>query len=216
MVVGSRWSMLDRHKVRNVVAVGSLVALAAALSACGVSSETSTERLSGDEATPTASSGTGGGDTSDAASVCTPYLGGLTLATLAPVKIQCPSGYGLRDSSKALPVAGRFTNDDELVKAYCVTLSSSSSPAAPPSAPTTNPPKLSLGPNVIDFESNDVVAYAYDANAGAPSLYRRSTELWLRTLSDSCTGSAPTLASVAFVIPKHTEVNEQTCSRSCR
>lgn len=210
MIVRLRWSTSDHHQVwRNVVGA-SLVALVTVLSGCGVSAETSSVDRVADEAEPSPAPSSGG--TNDPTS-CAPTVSGLTLTSLAPVKVQCPTGFNLRDSSKALPIAGRFTTDEELVNAYCVAKSTTT-----PSSPSLSPPKLSQPLAAIDFEANDVVAYAYDANAGSPSLYRRGSgeELWLRTVSDTCTAVNPTLASVAFVIPKRADVHEQTCSRSCR
>lgn len=136
---------------------------------------------------------------------CTPEVVGLSPAASTPLTIRCPSGYGLRDPRSTLPLSGRFTNEDELKKAFCVENAGREySIARTPSDP------------IVDFETNDVVVYVYDARAGRPVLYRRGEELWLRVSIDSCTGDAPELANLAFAVPKQKEINEQTCATSCR
>jgi len=140
-------------------------------------------------------------------------------AEIAPIEIDCPRGYTHRKSLAALPIAGRFTNSRELTEAFCIAesdMGADASDADEKGAAVAAP----LPPSVesaIDFATNDVIAYAFDAHAGAkPMLYERGDELWLRLMTSSCTGEAPELASVAYVVPKDREINEQRCSLSCR
>jgi hypothetical protein len=194
-----------------VVKTAGALALMTSVLACGVGGETgsSSPRSSGGDGKDGDNSAATKPEASgeDENNTCAPSISGLIPAAIEAVKVRCPTGYEARDVSKALPVAGRFTTADELVKAYCMKATIGSTP-----------PKLTLQPDGIDFEANDVVAFAYDAKAGAPTLYRRGSgeELWLQTISDTCTGSAPSLASVAFIVPKHADVNEQNCTRSCQ
>jgi hypothetical protein len=139
-----------------------------------------------------------------------PEIGGLTPSGIEPLTIECPSGYLPRETRLALPTTGRFRSIAALTAAFCEPMArtafgfaqaSSSSERAEPA---------------IDFSKSDVVVHAYDASAGTPVLYRRGEELWLQVEVDDCRGNAPTLAGLAFVIPKHQRVAEQTCSQACR
>ena len=139
---------------------------------------------------------------------CAPNVSGLVPARIEPANIHCPRGYAQRASFAALPIAGRFTTLDELTNAFCIEKTSPTMPVDPRGAPTADEP--------IDFEKNDVVAYAFDRRAGVePVLFERGIELWLRMTTTTCTGEAPELASVAFVVPKGTKINEQKCSLRC-
>lgn len=60
----------------------------------------------------------------------------------------------------------------------------------------------------IDFDTNDVIAVAYD---GEVALHRRGAELWIRH-TETCDRSYRT---ALFVVPKNVEPLEQTCSSSC-
>lgn len=136
---------------------------------------------------------------------CAPEIAGLTLAGIDPIEIECPKGYSLRPGRRSLPTAGRFKSHDELTKAFCVERTK----------PMPDLPTLTREP-LVDFAKNDVAVYVYDARVRQPVLHRRAEELWLRVEVDACNGVAPELASVAFVVPKHETVHEQTCSRACR
>ncbi len=141
-------------------------------------------------------------------SSCAPDVSGLVPAGIEPIQITCPRGYTQRATFAALPVAGRFTTLGELTDAFCVEKTATSAPVLDPRHPSND--------NPIDFEESDVVAYAFDARAGVePALYERGAELWLRVTTTACTGEAPQLASVAFVVPKGTKLNEQKCSLRC-
>ncbi|MBX3225438.1 MAG: hypothetical protein KF795_33340 [Labilithrix sp.] len=140
---------------------------------------------------------------------CTPDVSGLTPSGIEPIEIACPRGYAEREALAALPIAGRFSTQEELIEAFCVAEGRLNASAADPRAPAAEAS--------IDFATSDVVAYAFDAHAGAtPTLFVRGDELWLRITSTACSGEAPTLASVAFVIPKSQAINEQRCSATCR
>ena len=141
-------------------------------------------------------------------SACAPDVSGLVPAGIEPIQISCPGGYTQRATFAALPIAGRFTTLAELTDAFCVETKATTAPNIEPRRPSNE--------DVIDFEENDVVAYAFDARAGVePALFERGAELWLRVTTTACTGEAPQLASVAFVVPKGTKVNEQKCSLRC-
>jgi len=130
---------------------------------------------------------------------CTPEVTGLIPADISSITIQCPGDYVPREGRSAVPIAGRFTSDAELVEAFCV------------AKPTLR--AISAG-TTIDFDHNAVVAYAYDENAGPPpTLYRRGDDLWLKVTQTECHTTPPQLASVVFVVPKTSAINEQTCSR---
>lgn len=151
---------------------------------------------------------------------CTPDVSGLVPAEIAPLEIDCPRGYTHRKSLAALPVAGRFTSSRELTDAFCIAESDmgadekSDTGEAGAAVAAPLPPSLE---SAIDFVTSDVVAYAFDAHVGAkPMLYERGDELWLRLTTSSCKGEAPELVSVAFVVPKDREINEQRCSLTCR
>jgi hypothetical protein len=140
---------------------------------------------------------------------CAPDVRGLVPAAFAPIEIDCPFGYTNRTSFAALPVSGRFTTGAELRSAFCIELTGSDAPTTSPIAPNPEAP--------IDFEKSDVVAYAFDARSGVqPALFTRGEELWLRVTTTECSGEAPVLASVAFVVPKGKAINEQKCSLACR
>lgn len=204
MVVGSSRPRLGREVVRVAVGV-ALLAFFGSILACGMSGESTlikgSDRPPSEPALSSGGAAMAGGEGDQ--NVCAPVLGGLVPAAITPLEVRCPAGYDARDPSRSLPIAGRFSSAEELVKAYCVR--------------DGLPPKLTLQEHdAIDFEANDVVAFAYDVKAGGvPMLFRRGAELWLQTNTDTCTGLAPSLASVAYVIPKHVVVNEQTCTRSC-
>jgi hypothetical protein len=145
------------------------------------------------------------------ARACTPEIGGLVSSNIAPLTITCPPGY-LDRQSAALPVAGRFTTADAFTAAFCKPAPRVASGFGFAFASTEDASDTDA---LIDFRKNDVVVYAYDAAAGEPALYRRAADLWLQVPTDTCRGNAPALASIAFVIPKHKEVAEQTCARPC-
>ncbi|OJY29593.1 MAG: hypothetical protein BGO98_48015 [Myxococcales bacterium 68-20] len=196
---------------------GSWTALALAASvACNDSATTSFAGRQERERESTRAAPRGSADRDPA---CTPDVSGLVPAEIAPIEIDCPRGYTHRKSLAALPIAGRFTNSRELTEAFCIAesdMGADASDADEKGAAVAAP----LPPSVesaIDFATNDVIAYAFDAHAGAkPMLYERGDELWLRLMTSSCTGEAPELASVAYVVPKDREINEQRCSLSCR
>jgi hypothetical protein len=176
-------------------------ALAVAAAACSVTADESSQYLQDRSAAAPAY-----GDDDVAEIACAPEIAGLTLAGIDPIEIECPKGYDLRAGRRSMPTAGRFTSQDELTKAFCV---ERTGPALP------DVPTLTREP-LVDFSRNDVVVYAYDARVREPVLHRRVDELWLRIEVDACNGVARELASVAFVVPKHETVHEQTCSRACR
>ena len=181
--------------------VTTLVVVASA--ACGSSSESAflDDETSGEPSSAPA--------LSENESSCAPDVSGLVPAGIAPILITCPRGFTQRATFAALPVAGRFTTLDELTDAFCVEKSATSAPVVEPRPPSNE--------NPIDFEESDVVAYAFDARAGVePALFERGAELWLRVTTTACTGEAPQLASVAFVVPKGTKINEQKCSLRCQ
>ena len=171
--------------------------LVAACVACSSSAETSpAERGDDSTAAPTSP----WGDSS-----CAPDVSGLVPAGIEPIEIRCPRGYTQRATFAALPIAGRFTTLEELTEAFCIEKS--------PTVPAVQPPTFGDG---IDFEKNDVIVHAFDARAGVePEMLARGAELWLRVTTTVCTADAPVLASVAFVVPKATKVNEQKCSLRC-
>lgn len=139
---------------------------------------------------------------------CTPAVSGLSPAGIEPIEVTCPLGYAHR-MSLAAPVAGRFTTLEELTDAFCVAERQLRASAADARAPAADAP--------IDFTTSDVVAYAFDTHAGEPpALFKRGEELWLRTTTTACSGEAPALASLAFVVPKGREIHEQRCSSTCR
>lgn len=144
----------------------------------------------------------------ESGAACTPAVSGLSPAGIEPIEVTCPLGYAHR-MSLASPVAGRFTTLEELTDAFCVAERQLRASAADARAPTAEAP--------IDFSTSDVVAYAFDAHAGeAPALFDRGDELWLRTTTTTCSGEAPALESIAFVVPKGREIREQRCSSTCR
>lgn len=139
---------------------------------------------------------------------CVPDLYGLVPAGIDPIEIRCPDGYVQRKSFAALPLTGRFTTAMELVEAFCA-------PAGSPVASAVAAADLDTATS-IDFEQNDVVAYAFDARAGVePALFAHGYDLWLRVTNDMCSGRPPELASIAFVVPKGKRVKEQTCALTC-
>jgi len=175
--------------------------IAAACVACSSSAETSLAAERHDDSTSAPAS-----PESDAP--CAPDVSGLVHAGIEPIEIRCPRGYAQRATYAALPIAGRFTTLDELTEAFCIEKPSTTVPIEPPRQP--------LMGERIDFEKNDVVARAFDARAGVePAMFARGAELWLRVTTTVCTAEAPELASVAFVVPKGTKVNEQKCSLRC-
>ena len=140
-------------------------------------------------------------------------------AEIAPIEIDCPRGYTQRKSLAALPIAGRFTTLMELTDAFCIAESDMSADKSDTddTSATAAAPLSPSEESAIDFATSDVVAYAFDAHAGTkPALYERGDELWLRLTTSACRGEAPELASVAFIVPKGREINEQRCSMSCR
>lgn len=179
----------------------SALAIAAATVACGTSSESSFSN--DDDGAPASAPAL-----TESESSCAPAVSGLVPAGIAPIEIACPRGYTPRATFAALPIAGRFSSLAELTEAFCIEKSATSMPTTDPRAPTTD--------NGIDFERNDVVAYAFDARAGVePALFERGAELWLKVTTSSCRGEAPELASIAFVVPKAKKLNEQKCSLRC-
>lgn len=175
------------------------------LSACSVSS---TGPLPTPEPASEASPGTPARESSDSAAlgpVCSPSVTGFVDAGIAPLNVECPLGWQARTGSKTLPIAGRFSTREELTNAYCVRQAGDTRIRL--DSPTTT---------AIDFDASDVVAYAYDANAGAPALLRRGPELWIELTSDACSGRSPALSGVAFVVPKGSTVDERTCSQRCQ
>ncbi len=142
------------------------------------------------------------------APACMPDLAGLRHAGIEPTEVTCPRGYVQRKSLAALPIAGRFTTATELRDAFCIEETST-----PASELALLAPSRELQ---IDFASSDVVAYAFDARSGAePELLQRGNELWLRVTTTACSGDAPELASIAFVVAKGEPINEQRCSLAC-
>lgn len=196
---------------------GSWTALAIATSiAC---SDSATTSFDGHQQSARESTRSAPHESAEHDPACAPDVSGLVLANIAPIQIDCPRGTVHRSTLAALPIAGRFTNARELTEAFCIAergMGGSAGDAHATEAAVAAP----LPPSVesaIDFERNDVVAYAFDAHAGVkPMLYERGDELWLRLTTSTCTGEAPDLTSVAFVVPKNHEINEQRCSLSCR
>jgi hypothetical protein len=139
---------------------------------------------------------------------CTPEVGGLVPANVQPIEVTCPHDHVERAAFAAEPVSGRFKTRQELTAAFCV-----------PTTTTTREPDVRFAPTPesnVDFEVSDVVVYAYDRRSSeAPALYERGRELWLRVTKDACSAAATDLASVAYVVPKGVDVNEQSCSRRC-
>jgi hypothetical protein len=145
---------------------------------------------------------------------CAPVVSGLEPSDIEPTEIDCPAGYLRRDELSGLPTAGRFRTDAELMAAFCIE-------AMRTRVPTASEPQQPLfGPrpeSTTDFEANDVVAYAFDQRNGTkPALFRRGNDLWLRVTSMTCSAAPPELASIAFVVPKGTTINEQRCSLKCQ
>ncbi len=211
-MISRLWPWMGR-----LASTGSWTALALAASvACNDSATASVADRQERERESSRSAPHGSADRGPA---CTPDVSGLVPAEIAPIEIDCPRGYTHRRSLAALPVAGRFTNSRELTEAFCIAESGTAADAndtgekeAAVAAPL--PPSLE---SAVDFATSDVVAYAFDAHAGAkPTLYARGDELWLRLTTSSCTGEAPELVSVAYVVPKDREIHEQRCSLSCR
>lgn len=179
----------------------SALAIAVATAACGASSESS---FSSDDGAPAAAPAL-----TESEASCAPAVSGLVPAGIEPIDIVCPRGYLPRTTFAALPIAGRFTSLAELTEAFCIEKTSTSTPTTDPRAPT--------GKNEIDFDENDVVAYAFDARPGIdPELLERGAELWLKVTTSSCRGEAPDLASIAFVVPKGKKIHEQKCSLRCQ
>jgi hypothetical protein len=172
----------------------------AAIAGCSVTADESSRHVQGRSASAPA-------EEADAVAelACAPEIAGLTPAGIERIEIECPRGYALRAGRRTLPTPGRFTSQDELTKAFCVERKG---------APMLEVPTLTNEP-IVDFTRNDVVVCAYDARVPEPVLHRRADELWLRIEVDACNGIATELASVAFVVPKHQVVHEQTCSRAC-
>jgi len=180
-------------------------AIAAASAACNATADTSAAREDEAAGVPVSASAP-----SESAASCAPDVTGLVPSGIEPIDIECPRGYAQRASFAALPVAGRFTTMRELTEAFCIEKSAASAPT------TTDRRVPRMNDDAIDFEENDVVAYAFDARAGVePALYVRGTELWLRLTTATCSGQPPELASVAFVVPKGKTINEQKCSLRC-
>ena len=175
----------------------------AALVACGSSAETSFLQDDGYSGEPTS-----GSVAPESRPSCAPNIGGLVPAGIEPTEIACPRGYARRRSFAAMPIAGRFTTQQELTDAYCIETEGTSAPATDPRRP--------IAEASIDFTRNDVVAYAFDVRAGAPpALFEHGDDLWLKVTTNECGGEAPTLASLAFIVPKGKSISEQKCSQTC-
>lgn len=176
--------------------------LGAALAGCSVTADESSRYLQDRSASAPAE----GASDEGAELACAPEIAGLVPAGIDPIAIECPRGYARRAGRRSLPTPGRYTSEDELTNAFCVERKG---------APVLDVPTLTNEP-LVDFTRNDVVVYAYDARVPEPVLHRRANELWLRIEVDACNGVATELASVAFVVPKHQVIHEQTCSRACK
>ncbi|MBX3199715.1 MAG: hypothetical protein KF894_16385 [Labilithrix sp.] len=199
--------MIDRLRpwLGRLASIRTLATLTlAASTACNDDAESSV--LRSDEPSRATAESPARSPESEAA--CTPAVSGLSPTGFEPIEVTCPLGYAHR-MSLASPVAGRFTTLEQLTDAFCVPERQLSASAADARAPTADAP--------IDFSTSDVVAYAFDTHAGeAPALFDRGDELWLRTTTTTCSGEAPALQSIAFVVPKGREIREQRCSSTCR
>lgn len=172
---------------------------------CAMREGESSAMLSTEAERPTENAGS-----SSPSLACQPQVAGLTPAAIEPITIECPGNYAprLNGLKAAIPIVGRFTNEAELIDAFCVAKTSPS--------PTQAQTIRDGNSGSIDFESSVVVSFAYDTNDGSPRLYRRGDELWLTVTHDECKTDPAQLASIAFVIPKSSVVKEQACSIACR
>src|SRR5438445_601363 len=95
----------------------ALLAVVPTMVACSIAaSDAGTARGTGD---PSAD-GSGG----DTALSCTPEVTDIAPQSIDPIDIVCPRGYVGRQTYAAEPISGRFTNQDELIAAFCVPKSS--------------------------------------------------------------------------------------------
>jgi len=195
---------LGRHVSRSFSILTVVLGLVAGPSlGCGADAESTL--FAGDDAVSSV-----GAPNAETGPSCAPEVGGLVPADIAPLEVQCPGGYTQRKSLAALPIAGRFTTAGDLTDAFCIATTKGGTLTAPtldPRAPTFD--------LLVDFEESDVVAYAFDTQAGDPALYTRGDDLWLKVMTDKCGGNAPRLGTIAFIVPKDKTVNEQTCARTC-
>jgi hypothetical protein len=197
--------LLGRPGSRSFWRLATAVALLVTANvACG----TSAESAYADDTVPMAASRGGAGSEGEESPSCAPVVAGLVLADIAPLEVHCPGGYTQRKSLAALPIAGRFTTAAELTDAFCIsTKGDTTAPNIDPRTPTFE--------QEVDFEKSDVVAYAFDTQAGEPAIYSRGEDLWLKVTTDKCGANAPRLGTIAFAVPKDKKVNEQTCARAC-
>jgi hypothetical protein len=174
-----------------------ILALSASSVACGSANETTGAELEESPGAPTPYSAA-----SDAGPSCTPNVAlGEPIAAPLP-SFTCPSGWEARSKSNFLLLTGRFTSARELVDALCT-----KSEGSTMGSTSSNGEPAAIGID-IDFETNDVIAVAYQ---GDVALHRRAGELWIRH-TESCERSYRT---AFFVVPKDAEPLEQTCSTRC-
>lgn len=191
MVAPIRWTSSGRLvRVLELLSIGMV---ATVLAACQAESPSIADSKTTPSLEPSPNTST----------ACSPEVGGLTSAPLSPIDIRCPPGQEARDTTKGLPITGRFSTEEELVAAFCAPSRIVELVASPPQVST------------VDFNLFDVVAYPFDANVGQPSLFLRGEEIWLRTTNDTCSGTEPSLTSIAFAIPKRVNINKQSCSLAC-
>ena len=174
-----------RHSLATVVLVAALVLIGALVGGCGSSASSVAEEPPHEGAIRMAAS--------CAPAVALTERAGDPLTTFA-----CPFGWSPRTRSSALPTTGRFTSAREMIDAFCTRSETYVGAAA-------DAPDIA-----IDFEHDDVVAVAYDAEVG---LFWNGAELWVRDVATTCAGEPPSVHTALFVVPKSQELRQQVCSR---
>lgn len=165
----------------------ALVAASVLLGGCGASESSA---ASAEEAPHEAST--------RMAAACAPAVALTERAGEPLTTFACPLGWNPRPRSSALPTTGRFTTAHEMIDAFCTRSDAYVGAAA--DAPDV----------AIDFEHDDVVAVAYDAEVG---LFRNGTELWVRDIETTCAGEPASVHTALFVVPKSEDLRQQVCWR---